>query len=342
MLSIYRFSGSDHKGFWLPGEDIRNQAQDLRSTKDMLWIDLNEPTTAEEELVFGPIIDVHTLTRDDVTRERRDLQHRPHLPKVEEFPDYLFVVVNPLHPKLRERTAKQNSDRKLHGTTQLSAVLTETKLVTHHIEVLSSVETLRAYLDRHGTQCERGPDFLFHLILDAMVDEYAPSLDRLTDSLDGLESQILRRATPGLIPRLLHLKRDIISIRKTLVYEREVLARLSRGEFAMIDERETVYYRNVYDHLVRFTELIESAREMTSDLMESHLSATSNRLNEIMKVLTMISTIVLPMTLVAGIYGMNFEIMPEIKWKYGYVWALGLMAIAGLVPVAFFKWKRWL
>jgi magnesium transporter len=342
MLSIYRFSRSEKRGTWIAPGDIRREGQDLRATDDITWIDLSEPTEAEEAQVFGDLVCVHSLTREDVTRERRDPDRRPHLPKVEEFPDYLFVIVNPLQPKSRDKMVRQSTSSKAHGTTQLSAVLTETMLVTHHIEALPSVENLRAYLDRHGTQCDRGPDFLFHLILDEMVDEYAPSLDRLTDSLDGLEAQILRRPVPGLIPRLLHLKRDIIGIRKTLVHEREVLARLSRGEFAMIDERETVYYRNVYDHLVRFTELIESAREMTSDLMESHLSATSNRLNEIMKVLTMISTIVLPMTLVAGIYGMNFESMPEIKWKYGYVWGLALMAVAGLVPVAFFKWKRWL
>jgi magnesium transporter len=121
-----------------------------------------------------------------------------------------------------------------------------------------------------------------------------------------------------------------------------VLARLSRGEFALIDERETVYYRNVYDHLVRFAELIESSREMVSDLMQTHLSAISNRLNEIMKVLTMISTVVLPMTLVAGVYGMNFKHMPEIESPYGYPAALGLMAMMGLGSFAFFRWKKWI
>ena len=132
-------------------------------------------------------------------------------------------------------------------------------------------------------------------------------------------------------------------MRKTLVYEREVLARLCRGEFDLIEAREMVYYRNVYDHLVRFTELIESSREMVSDLMQTHLAAASNKLNEIMKVLTMISTVVLPMTLIAGIYGMNFKKwFPELDWDYGYPFALGLMALTGIASFVFFRWKKWI
>ena len=107
-------------------------------------------------------------------------------------------------------------------------------------------------------------------------------------------------------------------------------------------EREMVYYRNVYDHLVRFAELIEASREMVADLLQTHLAAASNKLNEVMKVLTMISTTILPMALVAGVYGMNFEGMPELHWRYGYPLALGLMALSGLASFLFFRWKNWL
>jgi len=121
-----------------------------------------------------------------------------------------------------------------------------------------------------------------------------------------------------------------------------VLARMARGEFELIDEREMVYYRNVYDHLVRFTELTESSREMVADLLQTHLSVTSNRLNEIMKVLTIFSAVILPMTLVTSVYGMNFIHMPEIDKPWGYPWALGLMVVVGLSPLAIFRWKRWI
>jgi magnesium transporter len=117
---------------------------------------------------------------------------------------------------------------------------------------------------------------------------------------------------------------------------------LIRGEFDLVDDREIVYYRNVYDHLVRYTELIEAAREMVSDLGETHLAAVSNRLNEVMKVLAMISTVGVVCTVIAGIYGMNFKHMPELEWEYGYPMALGLMAILSFGFVAFGKWRKWL
>ena len=170
-----------------------------------------------------------------------------------------------------------------------------------------------------GRCVRRGPDYLFHLMLDAMVDEYAPVVEWVATQLDRLEMRIFTHPTARLIARILRLKRVVTGMRKTLIIEREVLARLIRGEFKLVEEREMAYYRNVYDHLVRYTELIEAAREMVSDLGETHLAAVSNRLNEIMKVLAMISTVILPVTLIAGIYGMNFhQGMPELEWQYGY------------------------
>jgi magnesium transporter len=127
-----------------------------------------------------------------------------------------------------------------------------------------------------------------------------------------------------------------------LVLEREVLARLVRGEFNLVTEQEMHYYRNVYDHLVRYTELIEYSRETVSDLMELQMAASSHKLNEVMKVLTMISTVILPMTLIAGVYGMNFDTMPELKWTYGYPFALSLMACVGIAAAVIFRRKNWL
>jgi magnesium transporter len=159
-----------------------------------------------------------------------------------------------------------------------------------------------------------------------------------------MEGRIFRDPSPKLLARLLRLKRLVTGLRKTLILEREVLARLIRGEFDLVDEREVVYYRNVYDHLVRYTELVESAREMVSDLMETHLSAVSTRLNQVMKVLTMISTVVLPMTLVAGIYGMNFEenVWPDFKSGWGFPFAIGTMLALGVGSLAFFRWRKWI
>ena len=342
MIGIYCWDMGKKAGMWIGPEALRRRGAELRAGPDVLWIDLDAPDEEEERFIFKQFFPIHTLTLEDITRMRRE-KCAPHFPKVEEFPDYLFVVVNPLAPHFLDRLLGKNAHAGApeRATTQLSAVLAKNLLITHHYEPVQGIEALRGYLARHEAQADRGPDYLFHLILDGMVDEYAPVLDHFDNALDDIEAKIIQQPRPQQMYRLLHLKRDIIMMRKTLVYEREVLARLCRGEFDLIEAREMVYYRNVYDHLVRFTELIESSREMVSDLMQTHLAAASNKLNEIMKVLTMISTVVLPMTLIAGIYGMNFKKwFPELDWDYGYPFALGLMALTGIASFVFFRWKK--
>jgi len=315
----------------------------------MIWIDLDNPTVQEETRVFEQFLPIHPLTFADVTKPRRDPTEGAHHPKVEEFPGYLFVIVNPLPPSIAEATAKtmvniprETRKQQRANRPQLSAIITHNVLITHHYTNLRSVASVCDYTTRHGECTRRGPDYIFHLILDQMVDEYAPVVDRIAERLDKLETVMFRSPTPAVLAQLLRLKRRVSYLRKTLILEREVLARLSRGEFEFVDERERVYYRNVFDHLVRYTELIEGGREMVGDLMQSYLSATSNRMNRIMKSLAVISTIILPMNLVAGIYGMNFKNMPELEWEYGYPMALAIMCVLGSASIYIFRRRRWL
>lgn len=342
MLMAHRWNAATRTYEAVPAYALPAAAADMPAD-DVLWIDLSAPTPEEEARVFEQFLPVHSLTLGDVTKPRREPDQGAHLPKVEEFADYLFMVVNPLPPGLADPAGAGRKRIRLRDRPQLSAVLTKQVLVTHHYPPLACVEGVSGYLARHGECARRGPDYVFHLILDAVVDEYAPVVDRVSDRLDKLETVVFNRPTPQVLARLLRLKRLVSGMRKTLILEREVLARLTRGEFELVDEREIAYYRNVYDHVVRYTELIESAREMVSDLMESHLAAASNRLNQIMKLLTMISTIVLPMNLVAGVYGMNFEesASPDYHSAWGFWFALGLMALAGVAAVALFRWRKW-
>ena len=347
MLSVYCRDCDQHVGVWLPADVLRERCDSLRHSHEVMWLDLDNPTEEEEDFVFRAFLPVHPLTLEDIRKMRREPGGPPHFPKAEEFNDYLFVVVNPLRPGLLKNleapgAAGEVADTRERATTQLSAVMTGRLLITHHYEPVPAVDELRRLLTKHEARADRGPDYLFHIILDTTVDDYAPLLDHFDDGLDEIEARVMEKPDRELLLRLLGLKRHIIRLRKTLVYEREVLSRLIRGEFALIEEREMAYYRNVYDHLVRFTELIESSREMVSDLMQTHLSAASNRLNEVMKGLTTISTIVLPMTLVAGVYGMNFEVMPETKQAWGYPFALGLMALTGVGSFVWFRRKKWI
>jgi magnesium transporter len=344
MIHVLRWDPATHTGRRLEPTELPASHAEL-SGEDAVWIDLDNPTAEEEERVFRQFLPVHPLTLEDVTKPHRHPSEGAHLPKAEEFKDYLFVVVNPLPPGDDPATQTKSTDPKVRRRRpQLSAVLTERALITHHYDPLPAVGDVRSYASRHEECARRGPDYLFHLILDRMVDEYAPVVERIADHLDQLEARLFRQPTREVLARLLQLKRQVSFLRKTLILEREVLARLTRGEFDLIESRETVYYRNVYDHLVRYTELIESAREMVSDLMQSHLAAVSNRLNEIMKVLTMISTVVLPMTLIAGVYGMNFEanVWPDFKSPWGFGFALAAMALTGVGAFAWFRRRGWL
>jgi magnesium transporter len=346
MLRIVYWDAANRTVEMIPETALPASHQALKP-EEVMWIDLEQATPEEEARVLKEFLPIHSLSYEDVTRDRRESEGGPHLPKVEEFPDYLFVIVNPLPIQLLvPGPGEQNTQRRFRlnrkSLLQLSAILTSNILVTHHSSPLPCIADCRAYLTRHGEELQRGPDYIFHLILDRIVDEYAPVVERIADRLDRLETRTFSQPTQEVLMRLMRLKRQVSYLRKTLLLEREVLARLIRSEFQLVNTREIAYYRNVYDHLVRYTELIESAREMVSDLMQTHLGAVSNRLNHVMKFLTMISTVVLPMTLIAGVYGMNFENLPEKNWTYGYPFALGLMLLTGAAAVVLFRWKKWI
>jgi magnesium transporter len=340
MISLYRWQPGQKHGVWVDLPDLPAE-RDQVPEGEVWWLDVDDPSEEEIDLVYKEFLPIHSLSLEDITRPKRESEETPHLPKVEEFPDYLFVIANLLRPGPDD----PNDASKPIGPAafvQLSAVITDRVLVTHRYQVLPAITDIKQFCFRHAEQAGRGPDNLFHLVLDSLVDEFAPEIDRIVERLEEIEVTLFRRGPQQLIFELIRLKRRVISLRKTLVLMREVLARLTRGEFELVNVREIAYYRNVYDHLLRYTELIEVAREMISDLMQTHLAAVSNRMNRVMKLLAMVSTVILPMSLIASIYGMNFEVMPEIKWQYGYPFALGLMFVVAMVAVWVFYRQKWL
>jgi magnesium transporter len=340
MISLYRWQPGQKHGEWVDLPDLPANGYKLPEG-EVWWLDLEDPSEEEEARVFQQFLPIHPLTLEDMALPRRDPARAPHFPKVEEFPDYLFVIANPLNPAA-DNHATGHGGRLGRLVVQLSAVLTHQVLITHHYLTLPAVTNAKQFMCRHCEQAGRGPDYLFHLVLDRIVDEFAPEIDRVVERLDDIEVKVFATPSQQLLADLIHLKRRVIALRKVLILMREVLARLTRGELELVDVREIAYYRNVYDHLVRYTELIEGAREMVSDLMQMHLAATSNKLNGIMKTLAMVSTVILPMSLIAGIYGMNFDNMPEIHWAYGYAFALGLMLVVAAVALWLFYRMKWL
>lgn len=301
----------------------------------VIWVDVRSPTSDELDFLFSSWFPVHGLTLEDITRPERFSDQPPHLPKIEEFPEYLFVITNPVVPGEFENPGPLE-------VAQLSAILTRQVLLTVQYRSLPGIEEVQSQLHRHAELARRGPDFLYHLVLDATVDAYVPMLETIENRLDDMEQTLFHARACGMLDQLLAWKRTIVSLRKTVLHEREVLHRLVRGEFSLIDLQEVAFYRDVSDHLFRFAEMLETSRELVSDLLQVHLAHASNRLNEVMKVLTAVSTIILPMTLITGIYGMNFQAMPELGWTLGYPMALAFMLAAGLTTYFYYRSRGWL
>jgi magnesium transporter len=201
-------------------------------------------------------------------------------------------------------------------------------------------------LERQPKLCHKGPAWIAHAVLDHAVDRYLPVIDQIDKEIATLEDEVLRRAGtklgPPVLRRILRFKRTLLELRRMSIHQREILLRLARGEFDEVPPELVPYFRDVYDHFLRVNDMIESYRDLVTSALEAYLSVQSNRMNEVMKTLTLIATVMLPITFIAGVYGMNFDNMPELHWKYGYAWAVGLMAAVTLGTLLYFRRKGWI
>jgi magnesium transporter len=296
------------------------------------WTELDERTD-EATAFLETVLHIHPLAIEDVWNDSS-------LPKVEDYDDYVQVVVHGI------REDDQGSPDVPLELAELDVLIGKSFIVTHaHDEKVCAVTPVQAEILRNPRLLKKGPAWIAHALLDHMVDEYMPLVDRFDAQIEEIEEQILvstAKSDREVIPRIIRIKRSLQMLRRTTIYQREILLRLARAEFDEIPRELVPFYRDVYDHFARVTELVDSYRELVTSLLEAQFSMQSNRMNEIMKRLTILSTIMLPLSLVAGIYGMNFKRMPELEWAYGYPAALLLMASIATCIVTFFKVKRWI
>jgi len=293
----------------------------------LLWVSLEYGSTEEIHSILGDVFHFHPLAIEDV--ESTGYQ----TPKVDDFTDYLFIITHALE-----------THNELNGfeTKELNCFLGSNYLVTSYLEPeMKSVQMVWKRCDKDERLLNHGPDFLMHAILDANVDEFMPLLDELDQTIEDLEDQVLEKPKTATLIRILDLKHSLIVLRRMISPQREVMNRLSRDDFPQIDRTSRIYFRDIYDHMVRYQDMIESLRDLVSDALSTYMSAISNRLNEIMKALTIVSTIFLPLSFVAGVYGMNFEYMPELHWRYGYlaVWLVFILIALGMIY--YFKKREW-
>ncbi len=308
----------------LSRDDIR---QKLSHPDGWVWVSLENANEAEINEYLNQLFHFHPLAIEDC------LSAGYQTPKIDDYNSYIFIVAHVL---------SNNHGKTEIETNELDLFLGKNFLVSvDHCEIMTPVVKVWRKLERDERLQNNGPDFLCHSLLDMLVDEYLPYLDHLEDEIELLEDRILEKPKTEYMSQILDLKHITTSLRRVVSPQREMMNRLSRDEFAMVDRQSRIYFRDIYDHLVRIQEMSENIRDMISSALEVYLNATSMRLNEVMKALTIVSTIFLPLSFVAGVYGMNFTYMPEIQWIWGYpfVWLIFISIVIGML--VFFKKRGW-
>jgi magnesium transporter len=322
------------------------QAQDCTpylDSESVSWIDVQGLGNAETLQQLGQVFDLHTLVLEDVVNV-------PQRPKVEDYEDQLLVVTqmstlmpDPDAPLARPRAVT------VPGLMieQVSFVLGKNYLLTVQEEPLH--DCFGPVRDRihyaRGTIRERGADYLLYALLDAIVDGFFPILEAYGEQIEALEDEVIAHPNPQTLAQIHRIKRDLLTLRRTIWPQRELLATLTRDGCPLIGSEVQIYLRDCYDHAVQVLDMVETYRELAASLMDVYLSAVSNRMNEVMKTLTVISTIFIPLTFIAGVYGMNFSPqaspwnMPELSWYWGYPLVWVVMVAIALLLIAFF-WRR--
>ncbi len=289
-----------------------------------LWLDLEDPPEEEFGLLKA-LFDFHQLALEDC------LGHTHH-PKLDNYEEYLFLIMH---------AARWNAEEMRLETVELDCFISPQVLVTYHLEPLPSIQEAKVRCLKKEGALSHGTDYLLHVILDTLVDNYAPVLDQIGNIIEVAEDEIFGEPTRSTLTRLFSLKKEVAQLWRFALHQREILLRLSREKFFVIRQPQAVFFRDVYDHLVRVSDLTEQYRDLISGAMNVYITVTSNRTNEVMKILTIFAAILLPLSVIAGIYGMNFRTMPELEWRYGYYAVLGGMAAFALGMLLFFRWKKW-
>ncbi|MES1208969.1 MAG: magnesium/cobalt transporter CorA [Pseudomonadota bacterium] len=291
-----------------------------------VWVDLSEPCGEVEVGIARDVFKFHQLAIEDCFEER------PH-PKIDEYDGYLYLIT---HGLLAGSTAESVD------IVELDAFVGRNFIVTHHGGASRSVAGVRESVMKSGLPLKRSAMEVLHALLDRQVEGLEDQMDAIEERITLLEDAVFARPSNSHIVSLLAVKRNILQLRRWMSKQREVLLRLGRREFGLVSATDSMLFRDVHDHLVRISDHLESFREMLTSIQEAYLSVTSNRLNEIMKFLTLFTAVLMPLTVVTGIYGMNFDHMPELRQRWGYPLTLVAMAAISGAILLFFRHRGWL
>jgi len=299
----------------------------LKDENNIIWVDMEKPTDDDDQVLLD-VFKFHPLSVEDCRADR-------HHPKVEEFPEYIYFILHGV-------TATTDS---VHfNTIELDGFLGSNFVVTYHHDTFRSINHVKQQVRSSPITCQRGPAYLLYQILDQLVDYYMPVLEDFDERIVQLEDEIFSLRSPDntILERIQQLKRSILRLRRNSSKQLNILYRISHGEFQLIAPEMMPFFRDIHDHLTRIADLSESYRDLIGGALDSYLSVVSNRTNDIMKVLTIFSAIMLPLTFIAGLYGMNFDNIPELHTTYGYFVVLFVMILVGCAMLAFFWRKGWI
>ncbi|MBK5107414.1 MAG: magnesium/cobalt transporter CorA [Anaerolineales bacterium] len=299
----------------------------LREKRDILWLDFASESIENCKPILENIFNFHPLAIDDAL-------HENHVPKVDNWDTYLFMVL---------RSARNESQDSLEILTlELDIFLGPNYLVTFHKDSIAGVDTIWDLCQQDQRYLSKGTGYLLYQIADEIVTNTMMVIEDMDEQIDQIEDEIFDDPQPAILEQIFSVKRGLLGLRRSLLPQREVFNKLARGDFDLIPEHDRVYFRDVYDHMVRMQEINESLRDLVSGALETYLSVVNNRMNGIMKVLTIIATIFIPLSFFTGIYGMNFVYMPELHWRWGYFLFLSILGMIFIGMLIFFKRKRWI
>jgi len=299
----------------------------FKDAPTVTWINIDGLHQIEILEKLGECYGFHPLVLEDILNTDQR-------PKMEDYGDYLYIVLRMLN-----YTDKSSEIE----TEQVSLILGPNFVFSFQEKEGDVFDPVRERIrNGKGRIRKMGADYLAYALLDSIVDNYFMIMEKLGETIEFLEEELVTHPAPETLQTIHQLKRELIFLRKAVWPLREVISGLERGELVLVKETTRIYLRDVYDHTIQVIDTIETFRDMISGMLDIYLSSVSNRLNSVMKVLTIIATIFMPLTFIAGIYGMNFKYMPELEWRWGYPMVWALVIVISVLMLIYFKKKRWL
>jgi len=298
----------------------------FKDTPTVTWINIDGLHEVDIIEKLGRHFDLHPLILEDIVNTEQR-------PKMEDFGSYVFIVLKMLD---------YVQDKNEISSEQVSLVLGSNFVISFQEREGDVFNPVRERIKNgKGRIRKMGADYLAYALVDSIIDNYFAILERFGEGIEDAEEELVKMPTTETLQSIHKLKREMIFLRKSVWPLREVVSGLERGETPLVHESTRVYLRDVYDHTIQVIDTIENFRDMVSGMLDIYLSSVSNRMNEVMKVLTIFASIFIPLTFIAGIYGMNFAFMPELAWPWGYPAILVVMALAAGAMLVYFKRKRW-